>query len=103
MSSGYVTVFEQAAGEKRVKFKQLCDSPVSKSESPSPARYSPDARMMLKSAPAFTIGEKSANSLVSLTREQAEALLDQSLPAPCAYDPRDIVKSKSAGFSIGQR
>ena len=57
----------------------------------------------LTAVTTITIGEKSANSLVSLTREQAEALLDQSLPAPCAYDPRDIGKSKSAGFSIGQR
>lgn len=87
MSSGYVTVFERAADKKQVKFKQLCDSPVSKSESPSPARYSPDQRMTLKSAPAYTIGEKNNNPLVSLTKEQARTLLDKSLPGPCAYDP----------------
>ena len=59
--------------------------------------------MTLKSAPAFTIGEKDDNELVSLTKEQAKAMLDKSLPGPCAYDPQDIGKSKSAGFSIGSR
>lgn len=43
--------------------------------------------MTLKSAPAYTIGEKNDNQLVSLTREQAKVLLDMSLPSPCAYDP----------------